>query len=357
MPCLLSGWKPSPGTVYCFVDHPASAVSRTSIVPAAANVKSPAALPRRGEPGHIKRPRNGFIIFRCDFVARNRGKTTRAKSGDRTKRLSHQAGDAWKKLSAAQRDVYMTLAALEKDEHARRHPDYVYRPNKQRNGRQPSTPKRAYRPAPTLVERHTSRVAPTTVDMPAIGSLSIAGPSADIMPAASPSYSAVESMYSPSSSRSTPFVYEATSPSTDSDYPQTPHSEYATTVYDTGSKDAVNAYTYSYQTTATHLPVNHLYTETTGLYVASPPTPSYTYGPVEEPSTFAESSYSTLANWAGELDAPAAPPTSSTTYVAPVMPVAPSPEVSGYSQPAFGSEVIDFDAYVYSEPVSVSSYL
>ena len=41
MPGLLSGWKPSPGEVYCIVDRPAPARSHPSITTTAANVKSP----------------------------------------------------------------------------------------------------------------------------------------------------------------------------------------------------------------------------------------------------------------------------------------------------------------------------
>ncbi|VDC03937.1 unnamed protein product [Peniophora sp. CBMAI 1063] len=354
MPYLLSGWKPSPGEAYCFVDHPAPAMSQTSIASSSVHVKPPAALPRRGEPGHVKRPRNGFIIFRCEFVAKNRGKAPRSKSGGPSKRLSQLAGETWKKLPAAQRDVYMTLAALEKDEHSRQHPDYVYRPNKQRSGRQSTTPKRAYRPASTVLRRQAPAPTPVPVEMPAIGALSLAGPSSEFVPAPSPSYSSVDSAYSPSSSRSTPFLYDAQSPATDSDYPQTPNSEYAMQIYDAPPGDVMNAYTYSYQSAMVTLPMDHHYTENSGLYVASPsPSPSYTYGPPDEPPVGTASSYSTLANWAGELDAASTTSTSSSaTYAAPAVTMAPPAEVSGYPHSSFGSEVVDFDAYVYSEPVT-----
>ena len=103
--------------------------------------------------------------------------------------------------------------------------------------------------------------------------------------------------------------------------------------------------------------MDHHYVDTTGLYVASPSPPSYTYGPSDEPPAFTTSTYSSLANWAGELDAPSAPSTSSTVYAAPPVPMPQPPEVSGYPQPSFGSEVVDFDAYVYSEPVSFVSHV
>ena len=150
----------------------------------------------------------------------------------------------------------MTLAAMEKDEHSRRHPDYVYRPNKQRNGRQAPAPKRAYRPATSAARCQAPQPAMTTpAEMPAIGSLSISGTPSSFVPVASPSYCPMESAYSPSpsSSRSTPFTFEAQSPATESDYPQTPQSEYTAQLYDPSLKDVVNSYPYSYQSPAPQL--------------------------------------------------------------------------------------------------------
>ncbi|KAI0035022.1 high mobility group box domain-containing protein, partial [Vararia minispora EC-137] len=81
-------------------------------------------------PGYIKRPRNSFIIFRCDYVQRHRG--TSPPTGEKYMRLSKRASEAWRKLNRQERAVYVRLSELEKEEHARQHPDYVYRPNKKR---------------------------------------------------------------------------------------------------------------------------------------------------------------------------------------------------------------------------------
>ncbi|KAI0312113.1 high mobility group box domain-containing protein, partial [Amylostereum chailletii] len=76
----------------------------------------------------IKRPRNSFIIFRCDYVRDHSG--TALTGSDKYKRLSKRAADAWRKLPRAKKAEYVQLSAKEKEEHARLYPDYIYRPNK-----------------------------------------------------------------------------------------------------------------------------------------------------------------------------------------------------------------------------------
>jgi hypothetical protein len=56
---------------------------------------------------------------------------TSPPTADRYKRLSKRAAEAWKKLSKQERAVYVHLSEQEKDEHARLHPNYVFRPRKQ----------------------------------------------------------------------------------------------------------------------------------------------------------------------------------------------------------------------------------
>ncbi|KAF9065171.1 high mobility group box domain-containing protein, partial [Rhodocollybia butyracea] len=72
------------------------------------------------------RPRNAFIIFRCQYSRENaRG----AQAGDSDRQtMSKRAGEAWKFLSSTEKDHYKELAEQEKNDHALAHPGYHYRP-------------------------------------------------------------------------------------------------------------------------------------------------------------------------------------------------------------------------------------
>jgi hypothetical protein len=92
------------------------------------------------DPNHVRRPRNAFIIFRCDFSREHAGVDQGDSVADRS--LSKRAAIAWRGLSEEQKQVYKERAAQEKGEHARANPNYRYRPVKKP---QPaSSEKRAY---------------------------------------------------------------------------------------------------------------------------------------------------------------------------------------------------------------------
>ncbi|KAG5639178.1 hypothetical protein H0H81_006082 [Sphagnurus paluster] len=88
---------------------------------------------RRGDPAWIARPRNPFIIFRCEYSREHtkEGKRVRRPPGSQTeKTLSKRAAEAWHQLSPAEKNHYKERAEAEKEEHARRHPNYRFRPMK-----------------------------------------------------------------------------------------------------------------------------------------------------------------------------------------------------------------------------------
>ncbi|KAE9386503.1 hypothetical protein BT96DRAFT_764701, partial [Gymnopus androsaceus JB14] len=80
----------------------------------------------------VARPRNAFIIFRCEYsknYARgptSGGSSRRGQNVDTT--MSKRAGVAWKSLSEDKQNHYKLLADKEKRDHARAHPGYRYQP-------------------------------------------------------------------------------------------------------------------------------------------------------------------------------------------------------------------------------------
>ncbi|KAF8898216.1 hypothetical protein CPB84DRAFT_1151419 [Gymnopilus junonius] len=88
---------------------------------------------KRSDPNWVARPRNEFILFRCDYVRKHsrEGKRIRKAPGTETeKTLSKQAAEAWHHLSPDERLYWKERANGERNEHARRYPDYRYRPKK-----------------------------------------------------------------------------------------------------------------------------------------------------------------------------------------------------------------------------------
>ncbi|KAG6879892.1 hypothetical protein C0992_009883 [Termitomyces sp. T32_za158] len=88
---------------------------------------------RRGHPAWVARPRNAFIIFRCEYARKHakQGKRVRHPPGTNTeKTVSKLAAEAWHDLPAEKKDHYKELAEQEKEQHARVHPDYRFRPVK-----------------------------------------------------------------------------------------------------------------------------------------------------------------------------------------------------------------------------------
>lgn len=90
----------------------------------------------------VARPRNEFILFRCDYVrkhSREGKRIRRAPGAEAEKTLSKQAAEAWHHLPREERLYWKERANGERDEHARRYPDYRYRPKKSATGRRHQT--------------------------------------------------------------------------------------------------------------------------------------------------------------------------------------------------------------------------
>ena len=151
----IHGWSPAPGGV--FEPNPTSSLMSTfrvkcnrdawspldkpSPTSSASSVltefhqcdDAPLNPPRRGDPGYIPRPRNAFVIFRCDFCKKHlasmkkNGGTSKSR-GKSSKTLSKIASESWKALPEEEKRKYDELAKKEKAEHARCYPHYKYRP-------------------------------------------------------------------------------------------------------------------------------------------------------------------------------------------------------------------------------------
>ncbi|PPQ82378.1 hypothetical protein CVT25_008339 [Psilocybe cyanescens] len=94
------------------------------------------------DPSWVARPRNEFILFRCDYVRKHsrEGKRVRRPPGaEAEKTLSKQAAEAWHHLPPEERLYWKERANGERNEHARRYPDYRYRPKKSAAGRRRQT--------------------------------------------------------------------------------------------------------------------------------------------------------------------------------------------------------------------------
>ncbi|KZV90907.1 hypothetical protein EXIGLDRAFT_598613, partial [Exidia glandulosa HHB12029] len=73
----------------------------------------------------VKRPKNPFILFRCDFV--KRGVVPASVERDH-RNISRIAGRTWRLMTPEQKRPWELLAAREKADHARMYPDYKYKP-------------------------------------------------------------------------------------------------------------------------------------------------------------------------------------------------------------------------------------
>ncbi|KAF8630654.1 hypothetical protein AX15_002804 [Amanita polypyramis BW_CC] len=85
-----------------------------------------------GDPSWVARPRNAFIIFRCEYARLHSrvGRRIRRTRTSAEKSLSKRAAEAWHQLPSQERDHFKTLADQERREHALLHPDYRFRPAK-----------------------------------------------------------------------------------------------------------------------------------------------------------------------------------------------------------------------------------
>jgi len=85
---------------------------------------------RQRDPDWVPRPRNAFIIFRCEYSRRHArdSNDTSDKSSRSDKTLSKRAAEEWRCLSPEEREQFKTLAEQEKAAHALQNPDYRFKP-------------------------------------------------------------------------------------------------------------------------------------------------------------------------------------------------------------------------------------
>lgn len=85
---------------------------------------------RQRDPDWVPRPRNAFIIFRCEYSRKHArdSNDTSDKSNRSDKTLSKRAAEEWRCLSAEEREQYKILAMQEKAAHALQNPDYRFKP-------------------------------------------------------------------------------------------------------------------------------------------------------------------------------------------------------------------------------------
>jgi hypothetical protein len=81
---------------------------------------------RKQPNGHIPRPRNAFILFRCDFVAQKR---IPASVEPDHRNISRIVGRIWKAMSEADRRPWIEEAKREREKHKKLYPQYRYSPS------------------------------------------------------------------------------------------------------------------------------------------------------------------------------------------------------------------------------------
>ena len=94
---------------------------------------------RLKDPGHVPRPRNAFIIFRCHFTEKYVASGGSERASDiekKPKSLSKRAGEAWKNETAETKLYYKRLANEERTRHRIEHPNYRFRPKRQKSAGQ-----------------------------------------------------------------------------------------------------------------------------------------------------------------------------------------------------------------------------
>lgn len=73
--------------------------------------------------GHIPRPRNAFILFRCDFV---RQKKIPAQVEKDHRNISRIVGHIWRQMTDKQREPWVTMADGEKMAHSKLYPTFRF---------------------------------------------------------------------------------------------------------------------------------------------------------------------------------------------------------------------------------------
>ncbi|KAF5318107.1 hypothetical protein D9619_012268 [Psilocybe cf. subviscida] len=121
------------------------------------------------DPAWVARPRNEFILFRCDYVRKHsrEGKRVRRPPGAEVeKTLSKQAAEAWHHLPPEERLYWKERANRERNEHARLYPDYRYRPKKSATGRRRQTRCSSTAPATAELNQPAEPPVPHFADAP-----------------------------------------------------------------------------------------------------------------------------------------------------------------------------------------------
>ncbi|CAH7686715.1 hypothetical protein PPACK8108_LOCUS21410 [Phakopsora pachyrhizi] len=86
---------------------------------------------RKTPPGHVKRPRNAFILFRSYACSSNLIPATLEKDH---RQISKIVSHMWKNLPSHERIKWVKEAEVEKELHKRLHPDYRYKPVYRKEG-------------------------------------------------------------------------------------------------------------------------------------------------------------------------------------------------------------------------------
>lgn len=167
--------RPSAPRIFTFQSSQSTDVPNPHSSPAGYEPSSPASssssLQRdhseradHGDEPWVARPRNGFIIFRCEYSKQHskEGKRVRRPPGSIVeKTLSKRAADAWHVLPPEEKNRFKELADQERDEHARLYPNYRFKPIKRGGKRPPKRVRSSSSPrTPALVVTPVPRYTP-----------------------------------------------------------------------------------------------------------------------------------------------------------------------------------------------------
>ncbi|KAF9502413.1 hypothetical protein BDN71DRAFT_38844 [Pleurotus eryngii] len=118
-----------PSTPSSGYDSPLPSVANAALPAPGQNARSGRPLKkshaRKQPPGHVPRPCNAFILFRCDFV---RQKKIPASVERDHRNISRIAGKVWREMSETEKAPWMSMAEKEREKHSQAHPGYRYAP-------------------------------------------------------------------------------------------------------------------------------------------------------------------------------------------------------------------------------------
>ncbi|KAN0061690.1 hypothetical protein ACQY0O_005682 [Thecaphora frezii] len=80
---------------------------------------------KKKQPGHVKRPRNAFILFRSHFVSE---KVIPKEVECDHRNISRIVSEIWRNTPEEEKTYWHNLADKEREEHHRLYPDYIYKP-------------------------------------------------------------------------------------------------------------------------------------------------------------------------------------------------------------------------------------